>query len=352
MTRGAVVAEALWSRKEGTILTEQKKGESLSQKVAPRKKPNWKAWVSTGLFLVMLGLLVLIVWENRADMKKLLELSAPTILLMLALALGGCVVNCLYHLAILKTYGLKLTLTDWMGVVSVSNAIAYVLPMRADLVFSAAYYKQVKGLAYTKSVSMAAGNIVFGVVFSLLQILAALLCMGFLDGQWTVALWVLWALGTVAMGAFIVFSLVFQDKRPKFLRKYKLLWDVVEGFNALLRNRRLLWQLLLCLTGNNLVQLLLYMVCFEAIGLPITYQALFYNSVSWLSSIVAIVPGNIGIKESVMGAATLLMGTTFQDGVAASLLQRVAVMLVYLLMGLVFALPVYRNFTKGKEQAA
>lgn len=334
-------------------MSDQKKGGPSSPKEASRKKPDWKTWVSTGLFLVMLVLLVMYVLQNRADMQKLLELSAPTVLLMLAFALGGYVVNCLYHLVILNTYGLKLTLTDWMGVVSVSNAIAYVLPMRADLVFSAAYYKRVKGLAYTKSVSMAAGNAVFGVVFSLLQILAALLCMGLLDGQWPPTLWALWALGTVAIGAFIVFSLVFQDKKPGLLQKYKLLRDVVEGFNALLRNRGLLWRLLWCLIGNNLLQLALYMVCFQAIGLPVTlYQALFYNSVSWLSSIVAIVPGNIGIKESVMGAATLLMGTLFQNGVAVSLLQRVAVMIVYLLMGLAFALPVYRNFTKGKEQVA
>ena len=138
------------------------------------KRLDWKRMLSTALFLVLLALLIWYVYENRADMAKLLALSAGDVALLLALALGGCVMNCVYHRLILSTYHIPLRVVDWMGVTFVANAMAYVLPMRADLVFSAAYYKRTKGLAYVKSVSMAAGNIVFGVVFALLQMLASL----------------------------------------------------------------------------------------------------------------------------------------------------------------------------------
>jgi len=234
-----------------------------------------------------------------------------------------------------------------MGVVSVSNAISYVLPLRADLVFSAAYYKRAKGLQYTKSASMAAGNIVFGVAFSLLQILAALLCKGLLEDHWPTVLWILWALGMAAIAALIALSLAFQEKAHALFRKWRLLADVITGFNALLRNRRLLWKLLLCLTANNVFQLLLYMGCFQAAGLPITlYEALLYNSVSRLSTIVALVPGNLGITNGLMGVATLLMGKPFQSGMDVSLLQQATVMVMHLVMGLAFALPVYRRFSR------
>jgi uncharacterized membrane protein YbhN (UPF0104 family) len=198
---------------------------------------------------------------------------------------------------------------------------------------------------------MAAGNIVFGVAFSLLEILAALLCMGFWDGMWPETLWILWGFCTAILLAFLVFALLFGGRMPVFLKKYRLVRDVTAGFTALLRNRAMLWRLLGCLIANNLFQILLYMVCFRAIGLNMTfYQTLFFSSVSWLSGIVAIVPGNIGIKESVLGASTLLLGLDVQTGVAASLLQRMAMMAVHLLMGAVFALPVYRRFAKGKAE--
>ena len=314
----------------------------------PRRRFNWKAALSTALFLALVALLAWYVAQNWDDMKRLTELSPGTVALLLGLAALGCVMNSLYHLAILLTYKLKLTLTDWMGVVCVSNAIAHVIPMRGDLLFTAAYYKRAKGLAYTRSVSMAAGNIVFGVAFSLLEILAALLCMGLIDGQWPPLMWLLLLAGALCLGAFAALSLLME--RRGHVPKNKRVADILTGFNALLRDKTLLLRLLLCLTGGNLIRLLLYMVCFQAAGLPVTfYQALFYTSVSWLSGIVAIVPGNVGIRESLMGAATLLLGDVFATGVAASLLERVAMMAAYFIFALFFAVPVWRRGFSAKE---
>lgn len=316
----------------------------------PKRGMDWKRALSTSLFVVLVALLAWYVYENRADMARLLALSAGDVTLMLALALGGCVMNCVYHRLILSTYRIPLDIVDWMGVTFVANAMAYVLPMRADLVFSAAYYKRTKGLAYVKSVSMAAGNIVFGLVFALAQMFVSLLLTGMLDGTWSGVLWLLWAVGTLAVAGFIAFSLLVQGRGARVLDRVKLLGDVVRGFNALLKNRWLLWRLLACLVVNNAVQLSLYMACFGAIGMPVTvYQALFYNSVSWIATVVSIVPGNIGIKEAVMGVATSLTGALFQNGVAVSLLQRVAVMIVYMVAGAAFAWPVCRRWNAARH---
>ncbi|MCL1854390.1 MAG: flippase-like domain-containing protein [Clostridia bacterium] len=331
---------------KGDIITEE--GQSQIPNACKR---GWKKVASLLLFAALVVLLGAYIADHWEDMGKLFVVSGRSAALLLTLALGGCLTNCIYHLMILRTYGVPLSLTDWMGVVSVSNAISYVLPLRADLVFSAAYYKRVKGLQYTKSASMAAGNIVFGVAFFLLQMLVALLCIGLLEGQWQPVLWILWALGLAAVALLIVFPLLFQGKAPTLFRKWKMLAGVIVGFNALLRNRRLLFQLLLCLVVNNAFQLLLYLACFQTAGLPITlYGILFCNSVSWLSSIITLVPGNLGIKESGLGVIMLLIGEPFQNGVSVSLLQRVAVMMIHLLMGLVFALPVYRRFSSEKNR--
>lgn len=314
-----------------------------------RKRLNWKNVVSTALFVILLGLLCWYVYSHWDEFKKLLALSPRTVVTLLGLGLMSCVFNCLYHLLILKTFNLKLSLTDWVGVVCVSNSIAYVLPMRADLVFAATYYKRVKGLAYTKSVAITAGNAVFGVAFSLIQILIALLCMGWIDGTWPTLLWVLLTAGTAALVFFLWLSLRAESRLRERLEKFKLVRDVIVGFNDLIRNGGLLWRLLLCMIGGNLVRLFINMVCFQAAGLPINlYEALFYSSVSWLATVVAVVPGNVGLRESVMGAATLALGAMFSEGVASSLLNRVTMMFVYIVMGLIFAVPVLRKFNRGK----
>ena len=314
------------------------------------RKPALKTLISTVLFVLFVGLLAYYVATHWAEMRGLLALSPDVIVGLLLLGLFSAGVNSLYHLAMLRTYGLKLSLVDWMGVVCVSNAIAYVLPMRADLVFSATYYKRVKGLAYVKSVSMGAGNIVFGVGFSLLQIVVALVCMGLVDGAWPLTLWLITLAGILCLLVFLWLSQHAESRLRERFAKIKLVGEVIASFNALIRNRKLLWQLLVCMVLSNLGKLVTTMVCFRAVGVPVTmYEALFYSSVGWLSSIVAVVPGNIGLKESVMGVATLMLGALFSEGVAASLLDRATIMIVYIALGLVFAIPVWRNFNRGKS---
>lgn len=326
-----------------------------SSGVAPGTKPgkrrvSLKQWLSLGLFLVLLALLVYYIYRNQSDMAVLLSIAAPTLILLFGLAALSCLNNCVYHRVLLRSLWLKLTFTDWFGVVCVANTISYFLPLRADLVFTAAYYKQRSGLRYTKSIALAAGNIIFGVIMSLLQILIALLCVGMIDGSWPPVLWLLLALGIALVTLFLLFSLRLHKKTPGLLLRFKRLGTIIEGFNELLCNRRLLWQLLLVLTTGNLLRLITTLVCFSAIGLPIPlYQALFYAAISWLATCVAIVPGNIGIKESVMGAATTMMGSVFSHGVTVSLLQRVVQMLVYFFFGLIFAIPVYRNMRRAKS---
>ena len=297
----------------------------------------------------MIGLLGWYLYQNRADVARLLTLNWQTVTWMFVLALGACTMNAVYHKMILDTYHIDLGLVDWMGVVFVSNAMSLVLPMRADLLFTAAYYRRTKGFAYTKSASVAAGNVVFGVMFALLQLFAALLFTGLLEGQWPGLLWLLWLGLTAVIVVFLIIARWFENRMPAFLRKYKIVVNVVSGFNALLGNRALLWKLLGCLTLNNILHLFLYMACFRAIGMQVTiYQALFYNSISRLVNLVAIVPGNIGIAQLVMGVAGSLMGDVFQNGVVVSLLQSIALVIVYIVVGGAFAYPVWKRWEKAE----
>ena len=93
------------------------------------------------------------------------------------------------------------------------------------------------------------------------------------------------------------------------------------------------------------------MLCSLAAALALLFAgSALKNIAGWLSTVLSIVPGNIGLKEAVLGVAASQMGALFQSGVAASLMQRVAVMIVYLVMGLAFAWPVWRRYTRGKKE--
>ena len=310
---------------------------------------NAKKLLSTVLFVVMIALLGWYLYENRADLARLLQFNWQTVVMIFACALGACTMNAVYHKVILDTYGIPLGLVDWMGVVFVANAMALVLPMRADLIFTATYYRRTKNFAYTKSASVAAGNVVFGVMFALLQLFVALFCTGLIEGQWPGLLWLMCLGMSAVVVVFLIIARWFENRMPAFLRKYKMVVNIVSGFNALLGNRKLLWKLLGCLTLNNILHLFLYMACFRGIGMQITvYQALFYNSISRLVNLVSIVPGNIGIKQLVMGIAGSLMGDVFQNGVVVSLIQSISLVIVYIVVGGAFAWPVWKRWERAE----
>lgn len=310
---------------------------------------NAKKLLSTVLFVVMIALLGWYLYENRADLARLMQFNWQTVVMIFACALGACTMNAVYHKVILDTYGIPLGLVDWMGVVFVANAMALVLPMRADLIFTATYYRRTKNFAYTKSASVAAGNVVFGVMFALLQLFVALLCTGLIEGQWPGLLWLMCLGMSAVVVVFLIIARWFENRMPAFLRKYKMVVNIVSGFNALLGNRRLLWKLLGCLTLNNILHLFLYMACFRGIGMQVTvYQALFYNSISRLVNLVSIVPGNIGIKQLVMGIAGSLMGDVFQNGVVVSLIQSISLVIVYIVVGGAFAWPVWKRWDRAE----
>ena len=304
-----------------------------------------KSIFSIVLFVVILVLLFGYLYQNRADFANLFRLNTSLVLQMLFFAFCGCMMNAIYHKELLLTYNVNLKVRDWVGVVSLANVIAYVVPMRMDLIFSAAYYKKTKNLEYVKSASMAAGNIIFGVAFCAIQVFIALLCAGLLKDQWSLLLWGLCLALFVAVIGFVLFSLFFAKKCEVFLSKWSFVKKIVDGFNALVLNKALLARLLWILLLNNLFHLLLYMVCFKGIGMEVTlYEALFYSAVSRIITLVAVVPGNIGIKEMVLGIAATLMGNVFDNGIAVSLLHRVSLMSVHFALALIFAYPVYKSY--------
>ena len=60
--------------------------------------------------------------------------------------------------------------------------------------------------------------------------------------------------------------------------------------------------------------------------------------------------GRDHIASTVYTLAFAYVGTALPMLMAASLMQRAAVMIVYLVMGLAFAWPVWRRSTRGKKE--
>lgn len=93
-------------------------------------------------------------------------------------------------------------------------------------------------------------------------------------------------------------------------------------------------------------------LCFRTLGiaLPPEYAALFGSS-AVIIGIVNIVPGNLGLRELLVGLLSGSMGFTARMGMAAASLDRTAIMTYTLLAGVPCLLGIRRAFKKEPEPA-
>ena len=243
----------------------------------PKRGMDWKRALSTSLFVVLVALLAWYVYENRADMARLLALSAGDVTLMLALALGGCVMNCVYHRLILSTYHIPLDAVDWMGghLRGQRHGLCAAHARGSGVQRGLLQAHQGTGICEKREHGGGEHRLRRGVCAG------ADVCFAPSDGDAgrnvvrrsmapQCGPWARWRWPDSSP-----FSLLVQGRGAR-AGPGEAAGRVVRGFNALLKNRWLLWRLLACLVVNNAVQLSLYMACFGAIGMPVTvYQALF-----------------------------------------------------------------------------
>jgi hypothetical protein len=73
-------------------------------------------------------------------------------------------------------------------------------------------------------------------MFALFQMFIALLCTGLIEGQWPGLLWLILICGMLGTAVFLIIARWFENRMPAFLKRIKIVRDVVSGFNALLSN--------------------------------------------------------------------------------------------------------------------
>jgi uncharacterized membrane protein YbhN (UPF0104 family) len=150
--------------------------------------------------------------------------------------------------------------------------------------------------------------------------------------------WQLWALALVAAGSVGVFAFspsVLRRIAPARGRVARIIGLAVEGWDTLRTDRKTLGAVFLlgglfivASMGNALLG-------FHALGIAITLPtALCISVFSSVSGILNLTPGNLGVREALVGTIARVSGVSFHHGIAAALIVRVVQLPVIVLGGL------------------
>ncbi len=312
-------------------------------------KSKWIKAMSIIAFITIAVLLVKYVYTQKDDFIKILYLKSEYLFGIMGLSLLSPLWGFRYRKIAVEQMGGKLDLIDWFGIPAIVNLLSYFLPFRGGVALSAGYYKKKCGVSLSYFTSIAAGGFMVGLYAVSMEMLVGLLFLLLTKNQFPWILWIFAILLVISINLFILFARKYGEyifsKIP--FRKYTL--PIVRGFIVLIENRKVLLKVIGITFVSEIIHSLRMLCIYAALGNETNFfLILVYTGIDYLSDIVSFLPGNLGVKEVLIGTVTYYTGNYFNDGIMISLLIRFSGFLTYFLYSLIFLIPVYKRLKDVK----
>ena len=232
-----------------------------------------------------------------------------------------------------RTFDVHIGVIESFGLSSI-RSIANYLPMGAGVVSNAIYLKSQKKLSIANYTSSLTVSIV------LMLLLAGLL--GFITSIYlkilsnSVGLDLILLFGSVFWGTLIIMAVKFPTLESKnFIARF--IRDFQKGY-ALLKKDRSTIQKLIVLKSIILLLLIVKMkLLFISIGYDLNLSSIILIVMSVVAfRIATILPGNIGVTESVSGFMAAASGSTFEYGFVGMAVDRIIQTIWILILGVFF----------------
>lgn len=294
----------------------------------PKRRSPQKTALIALLQLACVGYVAHVLWKERTELAKALDLSASALFVLLLLMWLAHLQRSLEFTYMLRKLGVNEPF--WAGFwLTGAGYLLNHLPFNAGFVMRASFLKKDHSLSYTKYVSLTMVNALVNVaVGALFGIVAAVRGVGAAEPQ-PLAFFAFTAI-VVGAVAVIFWPRGFAPKGSGFIARH--LGNLVDGV-VLIRGNGVGILFLAFLALTRLVGVALRLsICFAALGAeisPLGAAILAWGTV--LFTLVNVTPGNLGLRELVLSLAAVELGSTQALGMAAASMDRV-VMLAYVVM--------------------
>jgi uncharacterized protein (TIRG00374 family) len=296
-----------------------------------------KLWGKYILYAAIILLIFSIIYLNKehlSEFKKIKNISILSILYISILFIVGQVVNG-YRLKIfIEVFGVKLNFIEWFGLICIQSFGNY-LPFNAGILSNVTYLKVKKKVPISKYVSFFAGDtviklLVFGIIGTLLL------------------LWITLTTNKVNYMLFLVlFSFIFfgviciflpMTKKVSNNRFINWLIKIHRGWDQIKKSRSVLVKSVI----THIILLMLitmqFSIIFNELGNNINIFYIFILTIMTnVIRFISIIPGNLGLRESIAGSVTKLFGYSFSIGIMAALIGRIISMFWIFLLGIIFS---------------
>lgn len=287
--------------------------------------------ISFILTVVIMAVFVWYFFANREDFSHLLQLNPLFIALTLFGHMAVLITNGFFIKLVVRSFGKDIRFSDSFYAAFITAVGNFFLPVGSGTGAQAVYLKRIHGLSYKNFIAAISGNyiIVFLINASVGIISLWLLASG-LNSSESVTLFITFLLIMIVT---IVLSIVgiprpilslLAKVRIEVVKKIlNLFTEILQGWNLIVHNRRLMLSLMLITCINFLSLVLISYTSIKAIGADISMTALIlYSALGSVSLLVNITPGSLGIREGIYIYTSSLLGLTTPQILLAAVIDR------------------------------
>jgi len=299
-----------------------------------------KNTTSTIIILAIIIIVLIYLFSNAEDLLVLEKVSLINLCFLLLLSFIATLANGCQFKYLLRIFHIKLIFTEWFGLTVTNTMLNYFTPARGGMIARALYMKKRHNLSLSEYASLLAGLNLFGfIISSLSAIVVSLGCYFFLDEFYKVIIifsLVLLFLSTL-MG-FILSRASLSSLPISNIRIQNILSLVGQGLHRFKNNTRLLIPIcFFCFCFLLLSAARLYWA-FLSVGIKVHWlKVLLVQAFVGLSLVISITPGNLGVKEGIIGLFARVLGISIEQAILGALVDRIIMMIIIFFFGIIYS---------------
>jgi hypothetical protein len=308
---------------------------------------NYKKLLKKSISLAIIIIAIAYIYSIRDNFSALANISPVTLILLVVYGIIPFLFVALTFKHSIKLFDVSLKFKEWFGLSVANTMYNYFVPARGGLVARAFYLKKKYGLEYSKYASLLGGTFLINFLvasFSALLLNAINLIVN--DVFFRDIFWVSLILfsGTLSISLLLWFYPQLLIKTG-WTRLDNFLKSILEGLKYFKSNYKILG--LIALTQVGVIVFMGLRLYFSFLVLDIQIDLLFILIVQSLivfSMVLSLTPGNLGIKEGIIGLLASMMDIPLKDTIMAAALDRAIAMIVVFSIGTIF------HFILSKEK--
>lgn len=297
--------------------------------------------------ILTLVFLAAFVWWGLNNRDVFEALKDVTIWALLAIGFGKMmvnVVNGLFTKWTVEAFTKKLKLGEGIYVAILSAIGNYFGPLLGGASIRAIHLKKSHNLSYSKFTSTVAGY--YLIIFIANSIIAIVSILLLEKSKQTVPLLVFFTAWLAVLVALTFVRLPRRSRWDRFAKHKSIrylvtaIYDIEEGWHILVKNKNLMFRLMLLGFSGFVITFLLTLVEFNSIGAHISLPALgLYTSLVTVSMLLSLTPGAIGIRETILLFVSVTLGVSHEQIIQVAVIDRGVNFVVLLLLFAVIRVP-------------